>query len=91
MIGLKNKDNTSAFAIFEKFEGETIDVEIKPLIDALELLKAMKKAGFESIRVGIEQSKKLVLLLNEENTMGYIMVGLAENKNMFDYKGKGGE
>jgi len=83
MIGLQNKGGTSAFAIFEEFKGETIDVEIKPLIDTLELLKAMKKVGFETIRVGIANSEKLVLLMNKENTMGYIMTGLTENKNMF--------
>jgi len=33
--------------------------------------------------VGIKHSKALVLLMNNENTMGYIMTGLTENENMF--------
>lgn len=81
---LVDNNRVRAFAEVEEFHGHVVSVSVDELLKMMEILKALKKGGFETVRVGVEAIRAvdgagmLCFFLTKDNKFAYILAGCVD-------------
>jgi len=63
----ENMEHTIGFTQIKKFEGVKTEIAIEYLIEVINMLKSLKKMGFETVVLGIEDRKPLLIFLDDKD------------------------
>jgi len=73
---LKDDAKIKAFTEVEEFDGQVVQVDVGELLKMMEILKALKKGGFETIRIGVKSGEPLYFFLTKDNRFAYVLAPL---------------